>query len=188
MNLSRRQFLRAGAASPVALGLAGPLLADEPKKTSANDRLTLGFIGMGVQNRGHLSGFLNMKDIQVVAVCDVVAERRDHAKQMVEKKYGADKKGEYKGCDAYTDFRKIIERQDIDAVVIATPDHWHTIPCILAAQAKKDIYCEKPLTHDIGEGRRLVDAVKKNDVIFQVGSQQRSEFDNRFRLAVELVR
>jgi predicted dehydrogenase len=188
MNLSRRQFLRAGAASPVALGFASPLLADEPKKAPASERLTLGFIGMGVMNRGHLGGFLNMKDVQVLAVCDVVAERRDHAKQMVEKKYGEGKKGEYKGCDAYTDFRKIIERKDIDAGVIATPDHWHAIPCVLAAQAKKDIYCEKPLTHNIAEGRRIAEAVAKNSVIFQTGSQQRSEFNNHFRLAVELVR
>ena len=188
MNLSRRQFLRAGAASPVALGLAGPLLADEPRKTPTSERLTLGFIGMGVMTRGHLGAFLNMKDVQVVAVCDVVAERRDHARQMVEKKYGEGKKGEYKGCDAYTDFRKIIERKDIDAVVIGTPDHWHAIPCILAAQAKKDIYCEKPLTHNIAEGRRIAEAVAKNNIIFQTGSQQRSEFNNHFRLAVELVR
>jgi len=188
MNLSRRQFLRAGAVSPVALGLAGPLLADEPKKTSPGERLTLGFIGIGVQNRGHLGGFLGMKDVQVLAVCDVVAERALNAKQMVEKKYSEGKKGEYKGCDAYADFRRIIERKDIDAVVIATPDHWHAIPCVLAARAKKDIYCEKPLTHDIAEGRRIVDVVAKNKVIFQTGSQQRSEFENRFRRAVELVR
>ena len=188
MNLSRRQFLRAGAAGPLALGFTGPLRADEPRKTPASERLTLGFIGMGIMNRGHLGGFLGMKEVQVLAVCDVVPERLSHAKQMVEKKYGETLKGEYKGCDAYADFRKIIERKDIDAVVIATPDHWHTIPCVLAAQAKKDIYCEKPLTHNIAEGRRIVEAVAKNEVIFQVGSQQRSEFSNHFRLAVELVR
>jgi predicted dehydrogenase len=188
MTLSRRQFLRAGAATPVALGLTQSLLADEPKKTSPGEKLTLGFIGMGVMNRGHLGGFLGMKDVQVLAVCDVVAERRDHARQMVEKKYGADKKAEYKGCEAYSDFRKLLERKDIDAVVIATPDHWHTMAAVLAARAKKDIYCEKPLTHNIAEGRRIVDEVKKNEVIFQVGSQQRSEFNNHFRLAVECVR
>lgn len=184
MRFSRRQFL----ASSAAVGLTGPLAAQEPKKRPANERLTLGFIGMGVMNRGHLGWFLNQKDVQVVAVCDVAAERRDHAKQMVEKKYGEGKKAEYKGCDAYTDFRKIIERQDVDAVVIATPDHWHAIPCVLAAQAKKDIYCEKPLTHNIAEGRRIANAVAVHSVVFQTGSQQRSEFNNHFRLAVELVR
>ena len=118
----------------------------------------------------------------------MVAERALHARQMVEKKYSEGKKGEYKGCDAHADFRKIIDRKDIDAVVIATPDHWHAIPCVLAAQAKKDIYCEKPLTHNIAEGRRIVDAVAKSGVIFQTGSQQRSEFNDHFRRAVELVR
>ena len=98
------------------------------------------------------------------------------------------KKGEHKGCDAYADFRKILDRKDIDAVVIATPDHWHAMPCILAARAKKDIYCEKPLTHHIAEGRRIVDEVAKAGIVFQTGSQQRSEFGNHFRLAVELVR
>src|SRR5262249_49288853 len=129
-----------------------------------------------------------MKDVQVLAVCDVVAERALSAKQTVEKKYTEGKKSTYKGCDAYADFRKIIDRKDIDAVVVATPDHWHAIVCLLAARARKDIYCEKPLTHNIAEGRRIVDEVAKNDVIFQTGSQQRSEFNNRFRLAVECVR
>src|SRR5690349_22400075 len=98
MTLSRRRFLSVSAASPLALGLTAPLLADEPKKMSPGERLTLGFIGLGIQNRGHLSGFLGMKDVQVLAVCDVVKERREHAKQMVEKKYGGATKGQYKGC------------------------------------------------------------------------------------------
>jgi predicted dehydrogenase len=185
--LSRRQFLHAGAAAPLLFAGTSLVSADEPKKTPG-ERLTLGFVGMGVQNRGHLNGFLGMKDVQVLAVCDVVAERALAAKQTVEKKYSEGKKTAYKGCDAYADFRRIIDRKDIDAVVIATPDHWHAMTCILAANAKKDIYCEKPLTHNIAEGRRIVDAVAKNKVIFQTGSQQRSEFENRFRLAVELVR
>jgi predicted dehydrogenase len=186
-SLSRRQFLRASALAPAGLG-AATLLAQEPKKTPAGDRLTLGFIGVGTMGRGHLGSFLGMKDVQVVAVCDVVAERRDDAKRMVERRYGEATKGQYRGCDAYTDFRKIIDRKDIDAVVIATPDHWHAIPCVLAARARKDIYCEKPLTHNIAEGRWIVETVAKAGVIFQTGSQQRSEFNNRFRLAVELVR
>lgn len=184
-HLSRRQFIHTGAATPLLFGTS---FGDEPKKTPPSEKLTLGFIGMGVMNRGHLAGFLGMNDVQVVAVCDVVAERALHARQMVEKKYNEGKKGDLKFCDAYSDFRKIIERKDIDAVVIATPDHWHAIPCILAANAKKDVYCEKPLTHNIAEGRRIVEAVKKNDIIFQTGSQQRSEFSNRFRDAVEHVR
>jgi predicted dehydrogenase len=138
--------------------------------------------------RSHLGGFLNMNDVQVVAVCDVVKERREDARKRVEETYGKQKKGEYKGCAEYVDFRKLLDHKDLDAVVIATPDHWHAIPCILAARAKKDVYCEKPLTHNIAEGRRIVQEVDKAKIIFQTGSQQRSEFGNHFRLAVELVR
>jgi predicted dehydrogenase len=107
---------------------------------------------------------------------------------MVEDRYSKQAKGSYKGCQVYSDFRDLLARKDIDAVVIATPDHWHTIPCILAARAGKDIYCEKPLTHNVAEGRRIVEEVAKAKVVFQTGSQQRSEFGNRFRTAVELVR
>jgi predicted dehydrogenase len=139
--------------------------------------------------RGHLGSFLGFSDVQVVAVSDVVRERKEHAQQTVEKRYAQQKaKGSYKGCAAYADFRELLARDDIDAVVIATPDHWHAIPAIMAANAKKDIYCEKPLTRTIGEGRKVVEAVRKNDVIFQTGSQQRSEFGGRFRKAVELIR
>jgi predicted dehydrogenase len=157
-------------------------------KAKPSERIALGFIGVGTMGRGHLGGFLGMPDVQVVAVCDVVRERRDSAQKMVQERYGKDKKTEYKGCKSCIDFREILDRKDIDAVVIATPDHWHTIPCILAARAKKDIYCEKPLTHDIAEGRRLVNEIAKSSVIFQTGSQQRSEFSGYFRKAVEYVR
>jgi predicted dehydrogenase len=156
---------------------------------SANDRITLGFIGVGVQNRGHLGYFLGRGDVQVVAVCDVVAERREDARRRAETRYAeALKKGEYKGCAAYNDFRELLERKDIDAVVIATPDHWHAIPSVLAARAGKHVYGEKPLTLTIAEGRAVADAVKTANVVFQTGSQQRSEFGGKFRQAVELVR
>jgi predicted dehydrogenase len=184
-RLTRRQFVRTVAAGAVAAPfIHAPLRAGR----GANDRITLGFIGVGTQNRGHLGGFLRNDDVQVVAVCDVVAGLRDSAKQMAEDAYAKAAKGGYKGCTPYADFRELLARKDIDAVVIATPDHWHAIPCILAARAGKDIYCEKPLTHHVAEGRRIVDEVAKAKVIFQTGSQQRSEFGGRFRTAVELVR
>jgi predicted dehydrogenase len=184
-RLSRRQFVQTLAAGAVAAPfIYTPLRADN----SPNGRITLGFIGVGVQNRGHLGAFLRSADTQVVAVCDVVAERCDNARKTAEDHYTKEAKGTYKGCAAYKDFRELLARPDIDAVVIATPDHWHAIPCILAARAGKHIYCEKPLTHDIAEGRRVVDEVAKAKVIFQTGSQQRSEFGGRFRKAVELVR
>src|SRR5437764_13910356 len=106
---------------------------------------------------------------------------------MVEEAYAAYKKsGAYKGCDTYVDFRELIARKDIDVVVVSTPDHWHAIPVIAAAMAKKDIYCQKPLSLTIAEGRAMSDAVKKHGRVFQTGSQQRS--DSHFRRACQLVR
>jgi predicted dehydrogenase len=182
-RVSRRQFLRGAAAVPFIF--TGTRATAAP----ANERIALGFIGVGMMGRGHLGGHLNDAGAQIVAVCDVEPTRREDAKKKVETKYAeAMKKGTYKGCDAYTDFREILGRKDIDAVVIATPDHWHAIPCVEAAQAGKHIYCEKPLTHTISEGRKIVDAVKKAGVVFQTGSQQRSEFGGHFRKAVEYIR
>jgi predicted dehydrogenase len=184
-RFTRRRFLQTAAAAVLA-----PTVLTRSVRAAPSERITLGFIGVGMMGGHHHVGqLLNQKDVQVVAVCDVVAERREHFKHAVEKKYAeAIKSGAYKGCQAYIDFRELLGRKDIDAVVIATPDHWHAIPCIEAAKAKKDIYCEKPLTHSIVEGRRIVEAVAQNQIVFQTGSQQRSEFGGHFRRAVELVR
>ncbi len=184
--VSRRSFLQGAAATAVAL----PVLeasADESKKKPASDRLNIGFIGMGIMSRGHLDHFLGRKDAQVVAVCDVDTTRRENARSIVEKRYGEEKKsGNYKGCDAYKDYRDIMKRPDIDAVVIATPDHWHAILVLEACKAKKDVYCEKPLTLTIHEAKTLIDAVRKYERVLQTGSQQRS--DKEFRQACEFVR
>ncbi|HEX4589630.1 MAG TPA: Gfo/Idh/MocA family oxidoreductase [Gemmataceae bacterium] len=185
-QLNRRNFLRTmavGGLATVSLPRAG-IARDGP-----NDRLALGFIGVGTMGRGHLGSFLGMADVQVTAVCDVVAERRDAAKDAVEKRYADQRaKSGYQGCAAYGDFRDLLARRDIDAVVIAMPDHWHAIPCVLAARAGKHIYCEKPLTRTISEGRRVVTEVARAKVVFQTGSQQRSEFAGKFRTAVDLIR
>jgi predicted dehydrogenase len=182
---SRRQFVRAVAA-------AGPLLltsrlysADPPP----SDRINLGFIGVGTQGRGHVGAFLGRADVQVTAVCDVVAERRDKAKQMVEDHYAKQKdRDSYNGCQAFNDFRDLLEVKGLDAVVIATPDHWHAIPTVFAARAGKHVYCEKPLTLTIAQGRKVVEEVKKAGVVFQTGSQQRSEFGGVFHKACEYIR
>jgi predicted dehydrogenase len=180
MTLSRRKFLAASAAAP--------LVFSPSSAYAANEKLALGFIGVGMMGRGHLGGFLGRAEVEVVAVCDVTKVRLDNAVDMVQKRY-ADriKSGDYKGVKAYTDFRELLAHKGLDAVVIATPDHWHHIPCVLAARAGKHIYCEKPLTHNISEGRQIVDEVKKAKIIFQTGSQQRSEFGGHFRKAVEYV-
>jgi predicted dehydrogenase len=179
--LSRRSFLAAAAAAPV-------VLSRPARATQAGSRIAVGFIGVGTMGRGHLGGLLGDRSVEVVAVCDVVKERLDHAAETVAKRYAnRAKSGDFKGPKAYTDFRELLDHPGLDAVVISTPDHWHAIPCILAARAKKHIYCEKPLTHNVAEGRRIVDEVKKAGVVFQTGSQQRSEFNDYFRKAVEYV-
>jgi predicted dehydrogenase len=186
--INRREFIWGTAAAAAALPTIIPRAAlGDDQKPPAGDRLGLGFIGMGTQNRGHLNHFLGQQECQVLAVCDVDTKRRDNAKRIVEERYGEQiKSGVYKGCAAYVDFRELIGRKDIDAVVIATPDHWHAIPCLEALKARKDIYCEKPLTLTIREAKALIDAVRKTERIFQTGSQQRSS--NEFRTACELVR
>jgi predicted dehydrogenase len=180
-GLDRRSFNAILGAA--ALGTV--LRADEkPSK-----KITLGFIGVGMMGRGHLGKFLGNSNVQVLAVSDIEPTRLETAKKSVEARYSRDKaKGTWKGCGAYADFRDLLARKDIDAVVIATPDHWHALHCVLAAEAKKDIYCEKPLTNCIAHSRKVVEAVKKHERIFQTGSQQRSEFGQKFKKAAEYVR
>ncbi len=193
---TRRQFLGQAAVLGAPLILSpGALGADD--KPAASARINVGFIGTGNQGLNDIGGFLGDPRVQIVAVCDVNKESagywnggvagREPARRKIEKHYGDGKKsGTYKGCKTYNDFRELLDRKDIDAVVICTPDHWHAIPVIAACKANKDIYCQKPLSLTIAEGRAMSDAVKKHDRVFQTGSQQRS--DKNFRIACELVR
>jgi predicted dehydrogenase len=147
----------------------------------ANDKITLGCIGMGKMMEGsHLSHFLRMPEVEVVAVCDVDTTRREHCVEKTNQSY------ENENCRGYNDYHELLARDDIDAVAVATPDHWHGTIIIDAAKAGKDIYCEKPLTNTIIEAKKCIDAVEKSGIIFQTGSQQRAS-DN-FRFACELVR
>jgi len=180
---SRRSFLKTATVASAA-----PLILTQTSRAAANEKITIGFIGVGTMGRGHLGGLLGRENVEVVAVCDVVKERIDSAAATVTKRYAdRTKAGKYTGVVTYTDFRKLLDHKGLDAVVIATPDHWHTIPCVLAAKAGKHIYCEKPLTHHVAEGRVIVDAVKAAKIAFQTGSQQRSEFGGHFRKAVEYI-
>lgn len=155
-----------------------------------SNRIALGFIGLGKQGRdSHIASHRGNPEVQIVALCDVETIVLERSKKMVEDAYAKRKdSGSYKGIDLLHDFRELCARPDIDAVVIATPDHWHAIPCIEAARNGKDIYCEKPLTRTIQEGRAIVNAVRSYGRIFQTGSQQRSEYGGMFRRAAELVR
>src|SRR4051794_19729931 len=138
MNSSRRSFLKTALAAGAApLVLPSHIWSAEIKP---NDRITLGFIGVGKQARGHVSGFLAKPEMQVLAVCEVDQTRREDAKRTVDEFYAKKNAAEYTDTAAYVDFRELLARKDIDAVVIATPDHWHAPIAIAAAAAGKDIY------------------------------------------------
>jgi predicted dehydrogenase len=181
-SFSRRRFLT-GAAATAAFGPS--ILRAAP----AEKRLNIAFIGYGKRAYAVMGQALREKDVRIGAGCEVEGTRRAKAKEVVEKAYAEGiKAGEYKGCDVYVDYRELVKRDDLDAVVIMTPDHMHVHPALAAAAKGLDIYCEKPLTQNIAEGRVLVNAVKRNKIIFQTGSQQRCEFEGRFRKAAELIR
>ncbi len=176
---TRRDFLRVGATSPALLPFLSPFgrtLADETR--AKNDRPRLGLIGAGGQGSGDARGASRHGDF--LAVCDV--DRR-HAERA--SKDGRIGKGKAEVCE---DYRKLLDRNDIDAVIIGTPDHWHTRICIDAMRAGKDIYCEKPLTLTIDEGKKLGKVAKETGRVVQVGTQQRSDHNRVFLLAVAMVR
>jgi predicted dehydrogenase len=175
-TISRRQVLKLAAVSVAApVVIPGSVLgADAPSK-----KITLGGIGIGWQGGANLDAFLHENDCRVVAIADVDQGHLQSAVDKVNGRYGT------KDCKAYKDFRELIDRKDIDAVSISTPDHWHSIPAIAAAKAKKDIFCEKPLSHTLAEGIAMVKAVQDNQRIWQTGSWQRSV--QTFRWAAELV-
>lgn len=185
-KLTRRHFL-GGTLSAASLPfiLPGRVWA-ATGDAAPNSRLTLGFIGVGTQGRHLLRSFLPHPGVQVVAVNDVDTTRRLHHKKLVEDFYSTRQDKDFKGCAEYKDFRELIARKDIDAVVIATPDHWHAYPVVAAARAGKDIYCEKPLSLTIHEARAMVNAVRENQRVFQTGSMQRS--DSAFWKGCMLVR
>jgi predicted dehydrogenase len=175
--LSRRGFLALSGATAVTPGLW------MPRRRAANDKVQIGVIGMGIRGRNLLRGeFFPNDGFHVVAVCDVDTTRREHAKAMVDERQGS------KDCMVFDDHRDLLQHPDVDAVVIATPDHWHAIQVLDACLAGKDIYCEKPLTRTLHESKTLIDAVRKTGVVFQTGSQQRTEFGHKFVTACELVR
>jgi predicted dehydrogenase len=150
-----------------------------------SDRINLGYIGTGKQAKSLINSFSTIT--QAVAGSDVDSQKLMAFQKIAEKIHAtAAQKGEYKGFKGYGDFRELLERKDIDAVVIATPDHWHAVMTVMAAHAGKHIYVEKPMAHSIEEGRAMVHAVQKNKVVLQVGSMQRSW--KNFRQACELVR
>jgi predicted dehydrogenase len=164
--------------------------------TAPSDRVNMAFIGAGNQAGNDVKEFLKDKRVQVVTVCDVNKESsgywngkvagREFIKRLVNESYTEQYGKPYNSCIVAEDFREVIQNKDIDVVEVVTPDHWHAIPVLMAAAAGKDIYCQKPLSLTISEGRAMVNAVEKYNIIFQTGSQRRSS--SAFRKICELVR
>jgi predicted dehydrogenase len=169
-GIRRRALLAAPLFVPVAaLG--------SDARAPASRRITVGLIGAGRQGLALLPRLMREPDVQVLAVCEVDRSRRDNAKRSV----GGD-------CLAFNDHRELLAMKDLDAVVVATPDHWHAHQAIDACHARKDVFCETPLTATIHEARAVVEAARKTARVFQTGSQQRVEYETRFRTACEYVR
>ena len=187
MSMTRRHFLGevAGAAAAVA---AWPRLGAAELRPPPSERVALGFIGLGDHGVGvNLKTFLGQPDAQVVALCDVDAQRLQGAAELVSAHYGqATATGTAAGLFTTPDWREIVGRADLDAVVVATPDHWHVLPAVAAARAGKDVFCEKPLTLTVREGRVLSDTMRRYGRVFQTASENRSMAS--FVQAAELVR
>ncbi|MBN1126227.1 MAG: Gfo/Idh/MocA family oxidoreductase [Sedimentisphaerales bacterium] len=196
--VSRRGFLGSMAVASAfpfvvrstALGRAGMVAPSE--------RIRMAFIGLGGQGTGHLlggawtyvpGGYVARDDVQVLAVCDVRRERRESARQrcnlMYAQKYG---QADYNGVQAFNDFREVLGRSDIDAVLLALPYHWAAPMATMALRSGKDVYCEKPAAITIREGRNLIETCNRYNRIYQAGTQQRSEYEGKFRITCELVR
>ncbi|GAB3250841.1 Gfo/Idh/MocA family oxidoreductase [Larkinella harenae] len=201
--MNRRRFIQEGIAAAATVSTLGvPTLVPSTVfgKNAPSNRITVGLIGTGRQGYGQnlqgtnltgigvrIPGLLDVSDAQVVAVCDVDRWRLEKAQKTVDEHYAQKTAGgRYKGCSVHTDFREILVRKDIDAVMISTPDFWHIPMGILAAKAKKHISCEKPLSMSVHQGRALVDVLKKYGVVNRTDSEFRSIRPQNH--AVELVR
>jgi predicted dehydrogenase len=169
-RIERRSFIKQGIATGITAAAAGN------KILGANDRIRVGVIGLGRQGRGVMRTFARNPDVEIAAICDVYQPQID----------AAIKDGKLEGAQIFKDFRKLLDLKDIDAVLIATPDHWHTLNLIMACQASKDVYVEKPISVTIDEGRKMVQAARKYHRIVQVGTQQRS--GDHYQKAAEIVR
>ena len=187
-GLSRRTFVKGVLSAGAVAGVPYVLPSHASGAIAPSERITIAMIGMGRQAAyANLPSFLQSKDTQVVSVCEVDAWRMQQAVARINKHYGkARASGKYKGCSTHGDFRQVLGRDDIDAVMISTPDHWHVPMAIAAAKAGKDICCEKPLTLSINEGRILADTVERYGRVFRTDSEFRSHW--YFHRAVELVR
>ncbi len=183
-TINRRQFIQRTGKAALLVAAAPTIIPSSvlgrDGGISANNRINIGCIGVGGMGTANMNSFLTKSDARVVAVCDVDLAHRTRARDKVNETYGDEE------CASYNDFRELLARKDIDAVMLGLPDQWHGIIGVASAQAGKDIYGEKPLAYTISEGRAVVDAVERHGRIWQTGSWQRSQ--KHFRFACELVR
>ncbi|MCA9208622.1 MAG: Gfo/Idh/MocA family oxidoreductase, partial [Planctomycetales bacterium] len=182
LNTTRRDFLRTAAAATTAASLATVLPAHVLGRDGAvapSEKITLGVVGIGPRCTYDLKAMLQFADVQCVAIADVQAKRRDAGKALVDGHYGNS------DCKLYRDFRELLGRQDIDAVIVATGDRWHAAASILAAEAGKDVYSEKPCGITIADCQKLADTMHAKQRVFQAGTQRRSV--PNFQKAVELA-
>ncbi len=172
-TIPRREFLKGSAGGGVAAGaILRGLASPAPKRVPPSDQIVLGCIGMGRQGMYNMSKFREHAEVRVAAVCDVYQPHLERARQET-------------SAQAHKDFREVLDRSDIDAVLVSTPDHWHALMTVLACQAGKDVYVEKPVSVTISEGRRMVEAARRHERIVQVGTQQRSGL--HFQHATEII-
>jgi predicted dehydrogenase len=176
-NFTRRNFFKA-AGAVAAAAVVGPYIVPASARgaeriPSPSNRVTMGWIGVGGRGGALLSNFLGIKDAQVLALCDVKKANRDHAQQAVNKQY------DNQSAATFVDFRELLARQDIDAVVVASTDHWHVPHALAAVRAGKDVYCEKPLGVSVEQDIALRDAVNRYGRVFQFGTQERSSWSTR---------
>lgn len=190
MSSTRRNFMRMAAATTVGAAAAPSIIPASAfgadGTVAPSNRIPIGLIGMGKMMWSHLRGCLSRDEVQVVAICDVETDRLKKCSDLINKTYSERFGKDYKGVAVHSDFRELVARPDIDAVMIATPTNWHAIQSIEALKAGKDVYCEKPLALTIREAQASAEAAKRYGRIFQTGSQQRSDY--KFRFACELVR
>jgi len=183
-NINRRQYIkRTGGALLGAFGIpqfVPSSVLGSNGTVPPSDRIVMGCIGVGNMGGGHVRSFLGHQDVYIAAVCDVHKEHRDTAKNWVDEKYGNN------DCATYNDYRELLARKDIDAIMTATPDNWHSLIGIEAARNGKHMYYEKPLAMSVVEAKAVREAVKRYGVVFQFGTQQRSDYN--FRYACELTR
>jgi predicted dehydrogenase len=197
-TITRRAFLRTAASAAAVPYVVTSSALGGNGRAAASERIGMGFIGLGGQGTGHLlggawtyvpGGYVARDDVQVMAVCDVRRQRREHARQRCNQVYAARSgKADYDGVQAHNDFRKVLGRSDIDAVLLALPYHWAAPMATMALRSGKDVYCEKPIAITVREGRTLLETSNRYSRIYQAGMQQRSEYGGKFRITCELVR